>query len=479
MNIDVTSTAYKIYNYELGQDKRLEKALTTFDDIYYKVIDVALEYDENNKILYVPKGIGLNEFMQYKDERFNYIKPNKLHKIDIDMVVPPRDNNQKIILMYLYGVGEFKYTTKYSQLMLTMPTGTGKTYCAIAGISLFKARAIVINFDSKTRQQWVDRVLQYTTIKENEVLQLNPTNLFDIWNDENFDAEKYKFYSTTHDTIDGIARKIGWGNLDKLFEKLKIGIKVYDESHKEIKNMYRTDFHTNTNKTFYVTATPKQSDPKMNKIYQLTFSHMPEYGMDLFDTSTKELKAVIYELNSNANMYKRESLKTVKGLSSTKYAQYAFSDTNMPVYRYIKHALAIYSKLFGGYRCIIYISTIEECESFREYMIEELGYPKDMVGLYHSKMNTKVKEDVYNNSRIIISPMKSLGTAKDIANLRVIINTETYKSEVNTEQMIGRLRDGGLFFDCYDVSIPECINQYKSRLKIIKTQVRKILNTKI
>ena len=112
-------------------------------------------------------------------------------------------------------------------------------------------------------------------------------------------------------------------------------------------------------------------------------------------------------------------------------------------------------------------------------MVLELGYPKDMVGLYHSKMNTKLKEDVYNNSRIIISPMKSLGTAKDIDNLRVIINTETYKSEVNTKQMIGRLRDGGLFFDCYDISIPECYKQFKSRLKVIKTEVRKILNTKI
>lgn len=479
MQIEIRNTSILIHGYEMDSDKYLQKQLTVFDDIYFKIDNIAMDYDAEKKKLYVPRGFDLFSIGHYQRPKIIKAKSNILHKTDIEMLVKPRNNDQKKILMYLYGVGEFEYTTRHSQLMLTMPTGTGKTYCAIAAVSLFKARAIVINYDTETKLQWIKRMTEYTTVKKEEILELTPTNMKAIYNNDNFNPEKYKFYSTTHSSIYETAKNIGWENMDKLFEKLKIGIKIYDEAHREIKNTFRLDFNTNTYKTFYLTATPEMSDYKMNKIYQSCFSQVPEFGMNLFDIQSKDLKGVVYEINSNCNSFQRESLKTIKGLSSSNYSKYAFSDFDKPVFQYIKKALELYHLKFDEYRCIIYISTIDECELVKEFLINDCGYNKNDVEVVNSKVSAKDKARILNETKIIISTKKSLGTAKDIYNLRVLINTETFKSEVDTKQLIGRLRDGGLYIDCYDVSIPECVAQYKQRLKVMKILCKKVLVSKL
>ena len=171
MQIEIKNTAILIHGYEIDSDKYLQKQLTVFDDIYFKIDNIAMDYDAEKKILYVPRGFDLFSIGHYQRPKIVKAKSNILHKTDIEMIVKPRNNDQKKILMYLYGVGEFEYTTRHSQLMLTMPTGTGKTYCAIAAVSLFKARAIVINYDTETKLQWVKRMTEYTTVKKEEILE--------------------------------------------------------------------------------------------------------------------------------------------------------------------------------------------------------------------------------------------------------------------------------------------------------------------
>lgn len=477
--ITITSSAYIIHEYNRGDDADLEKLFTIFDNIYYKLTDVALYYDEINRNLYIPKGFDLLNFGKYKYYTVDRINSNKQFKCEINITVPPRDNNQKRMLMYLTGSFSYKYTSQYSQLMVNMPTGTGKTYCTIASLSILDARAIVINYDKGTRDQWITKILEYTTLSQDEVMCLSPKDMISIYEDDNYNPDKIKFYSCTHDTIFECAKKIGWENLNYLFIKMKIAVKVFDESHREVKNIYKTDFYTNVFKTIYLTATPELSDHKLNVIYKLAFTLIPKYGDSLFDETDKEVKAIMFQLNSKISMHDKATLIGVKGLSSTAYCDYAFSSIEKPIFKFIDKAIEIYNKITNNERCIIFVSKIDTCDMVKEYLVVELNIPEDEIGIYHSKIRSKIKDKVLTDSKIIISTRKSLGTAKDLSNLRVLINTETFRSKPELLQMLGRLRNGGYYIEAHDSSIQDCVNQYKTRKRILKDRCSKIIDTKI
>ena len=95
-------------------------------------------------------------------------------------------------------------------------------------------------------------------------------------------------------------------------------------------------------------------------------------------------------------------------------------------------------------------------------------------------MKDKVaKEEALLKADIIISTMKSLGVGADIPDLRTVINTESYKSNIVTEQVIGRLRkppDNKISFyvELVDLAFFTLRNQQKAREKILKNLVGKI-----
>ena len=84
---------------------------------------------------------------------------------------------------------------------------------------------------------------------------------------------------------------------------------------------------------------------------------------------------------------------------------------------------------------------------------------------------------------IIVSTMKSMGTGVDILGLRAIINTESYKSKIVTEQALGRLRrpaDGStcVYCELVDKAFSTIRTQQKAREKVLRNIVGKILYLK-
>ena len=66
---------------------------------------------------------------------------------------------------------------------------------------------------------------------------------------------KYGWLTTFHAVRAVEPKKNGWENLNRFFEHIRVGIKVFDEAHLHFKSIMKVDLNTNVYKTFYLTAT--------------------------------------------------------------------------------------------------------------------------------------------------------------------------------------------------------------------------------
>ena len=129
---------------------------------------------------------------------------------------------------------------------------------------------------------------------------------------------------------------------------------------------------------------------------------------------------------------------------------------------------------------MVLTSTINGVEDIADYLSKEI--PDKIITKYHSKIEDEVKKNA-KDADIIISTMKSMGTGVDIPGLRAIINTESYKSKIITEQALGRLRkpeDNSvcLYIEMVDKAFSTIRAQQKAREKVLRNIVGKILYLK-
>ena len=101
--ITVTNTAIIVNNYEVGDCPNLERNFLIYDPICHKTTPLGMYYDEENKRLYLPRGIDLyyverivkESSMDY-DVDIGREYPNKYHHIKnkIMMKYAPKDERQ-------------------------------------------------------------------------------------------------------------------------------------------------------------------------------------------------------------------------------------------------------------------------------------------------------------------------------------------------------------------------------------------------
>ena len=106
-------------------------------------------------------------------------------------------------------------------------------------------------------------------------------------------------------------------------------------------------------------------------------------------------------------------------------------------------------------------------------------FPKAKITkFYKSPKEDKIKEIFQGD--IILTNDKSFGTAVDVPNLRIMVNTSPFSSDVVAEQLSGRLREikgkKVVFVDIADEGFPKTKNQRKRRLTSFKKLSTQIIN---
>jgi superfamily II DNA or RNA helicase len=465
----VRHTSIIINDYVLGTEPILEKKLSVWNEVTYSYDTKGFYYDEENKQLRIPRGvaIGYLEKMFGNVLRFDF-NHDEAEKAVYHLTTEPRNDIQRRGIAFLTGSGDFKYTTKYSQLSLNFDTGYGKTYTAIVSMAYLKMRSIIIVHSDKLKTQWKSEFLDKTNINEQEIFDIKGSQ--GISHIIKYPKAKYKVFLVNHQTIAAYAKREGWSAVTDLFRLMKIGVKIYDEAHFNFENIIKIDLFTNTKKNFYLTANFERGDYTENRLFDICFNNVIRYGNEEKSKVRKHIKYLAVLYHSKPSVYDRMSIKNRYNFDKNKYIDYQMRNgLIIDVIRYVIDKI-VNAKL------LIFLSTIDAVDATTEILKEV--YPEKIVGAYHSKLLDEYKAESLN-ADIIISTPKSLGTGVDIHGLRYIINTEPYSSSVTANQVPGRLRplndeDHSGYIELVDFGFDTVFNMYKKRLKYLKDKCESI-----
>ncbi len=396
--------------------------------------------------------------------------PDPYAPISIKMKVPPRDDTQRNAIGFLIGEGDFQYSKKYSQLLLNLEPGAGKTYIAVAGISFLRMRAIIITHMDRIRSQWLDTFNKATDLSEKEICYIDGSKDIDeLLKNDNI---KYKVFMINHNTILSYANKHGWDAITEFFKHIKVGIKIFDEAHLNFDNILKIDLNTNTKKTFYLTATFNRSDYNEDKLFSKCFNNVIRYGEN--EHSRKHIIYVAIEYNSKPTVADELSVVNFKGFNKISYANYLKGCQTF--YDSLDYAVKYFAEKAEG-KMLILSSKIDLCDDIKAFI--ENALPEKTVSVYHSKISAEDKIKALTCDIICTTP-KSAGTGVDIPGLRTVIMTEAYSSKVQAEQISGRLREYSptaytFYVELVDIGFSKVYDMYRRRQPVLKKKCVKML----
>lgn len=460
-------TCIKVFGYIQGSQTDLE----TFFQVPNK-LDIAsptyksIMYDEENHILTLPRGMDISALERMFETECEY-SPN----VDpYDAGLPfrlsykPRDDVQREAIQFILGEGIHNDTKPCSQLGVNLNTGAGKTYVTICCSAMMGMRSIMITSSLGWIEQWRDCIMEYTDCSPSEIYPIVGRGSIAMILNNMVNISKIKYFLASHQTIHSYASNYGWDKVGDLFEKIRVGIKIYDEAHLDFDNIWKIDFFTNTYKTLYLTATPFRSDREEDRIYQETFLNVPK--IDLFDRDRDPRTRYISILyNTYPTPGQQRYCTNMYGFDRNRYCSYLIKSPQF--YKILTIAMEM---IFRTGKTLIYIGTNKAIQIVYDWIIENYPELKDQVGIYTTLITNKVEKEKQLDKMIILSTTKSCGAAIDIKGLKMtMVLGEIFKSKVIARQSLGRTRDRDTtYVDFVDVGFDAVEGCYKAKKDIFE-----------
>lgn len=470
--ITVTNTAIIINDYTPGDYPSLERNFLIFNDICHKSEPLGMYYDEYTNRLFLPRGIDLYYVERIVKESSSDYEvsigreyPYKYRHIKqkILMKYAPRDERQVETLKFALCMDQYSQNENRPQFSINLNTGAGKTYCALGTIAYLGIKAIIITSQNGILDQWGDRISEYCDIDKSELVMLKGSDMLNrIYHGKSSIADK-SIYFITHSTIQSYASRYGWYAVGEIFEKLGVGVKIYDESHLNFANVCMIDFFTNIWRTYYLTATPARSDKDENRIYKLYLKNVP--NIELFDKENDpRTNYVSIKFNSNPTPKDIVMCKhPIYRLNRLKYIEYLLNNERFWImFDYIFNMIYI-----NGGKALFYIGTNEGIQKAYDRIMRLYPELEEDVGIYTSIMDSKTKK-YEKQKKYILSTTKSAGAGEDIKDLQYsVVLAEPFKSEVLTRQTLGRTRNRNTtYIELVDVAFSVLVSYYNAKKPI-------------
>lgn len=477
--ITVYHTHIEVFPYEQGEVKSLEDSYSVFDPVFYKMTPIA--YHVTNNTLYLPRGTNIPSLERlFRTTAIYSRNHDPVKAIKIKPTIEPKSKIQEEAVEFLCSDGRFTRGLEFSQLSLNLEPGDGKTIAAILAIATkYKCKAIVIVHQTKLKNQWKAEFLKASDISEDKIVDITGSDMML----KAIEGKKVKgdIYLVNHQTIHQFGNRYGWDMVSKFFKEIEVGVKIYDEAHKYFSNIMMIDFFSNTEKTFYLTATFTRNDYKEKMMFKRAFGNTYRFGEETSNYAEKRKHIIYYYVTFHSEpdpllvgqMYNKYSI------SSYKYIDYALhQDENNTLLKVLGIIMEQVENLAG--KIIILSPTIESTEEVAEYI--RYNFDKSVSVINSSR--TREENEEATKSDVICSTIKSLGTGIDIRGLRVLINMEPFTSEPNMIQLKGRLRefsktDDTFMFDLVDLGLKDIGVMGDKRKAVMKKHAKEIRNVKL
>jgi len=425
----------------------IDRVKTPYGSINETKVFSAVPYDEVNNIcyLYVSELPSLISNTNAKLEKVD------LKGTDVDLTfnpeLTPRDYQIPII-------EELSKIQPIETLGLPLATGRGKTFTICKVLSNLNRR-FFIYIKAEYIEKWVKDVELYFNIQPSELLIIQgKESLLNILSRTDFEGVKifiialqtFKVYIRNH--LEG---KFAYDVEPKDFlSHISTDIMLVDEGHEAFENIYRTYMMLAPNRAFILTATMYSIDKRIER-YMEQLIPEDKRITDGFVNRHANAIGVMYNLVK----YKGFKETTPFGYSHIMFEKSILKKTGLAKGMFIMYKTFIdlyYNKSYEkGDKCVVFFSTTRMCDKFITFIKE--AYPDLNSSMYVQGYKFKAVLD----NDIIATTIGKMGSAIDVPDLTLVLQTVVISSRTKNEQTIGRLRPiegrelNYIFFNSVDI----------------------------
>lgn len=367
--------------------------------------------------LYVPLKLGL----KYNDTR----KPR-------DYQVP--------IIEYITNPGISK--------LVTLKPGEGKTFIALAVMRDINER-VFFCIKPMYIKKWISDVQEAFKTKPGDIMTISGSSQLMSLTNLAYSGElrakvilcsnaTFYQYLKNYEIMGEDITSVGYAcTPHNFYELLKVGLKVVDESHQDFHLNFRQDLYTHVPKTLSLSGTMVSDDRFITKMYEVMFPAIDRYHSKGSGDIYMSMEALMYGF-PNADKRIRYYNRHIRAYSHNYFEQSIIRRPKL-LTKYLDMICDIVKNRFvthyeKGQKMVIYCYTVDMC-TLVSSKLQQL-HPRIDVYRY-------TQEDDYHtmlNSEIIVSTLKSLGTAVDLDGLRTVLMTDAISSKQANLQAAGRLR---------------------------------------
>lgn len=332
--------------------------------------------------------------------------------------------------------------------IITLAPGGGKTFVTSAALAKIRQRSF---FCIKPRyiEKWIGDLKESFQLDKHELMVVrgsrNFKQLLELGAAGELEANfilcsnsTYFQYLKNYEVYKNKLLELGYPCLPwNMLETLGVGIRVIDEVHQDFHLNFRQDLYSHVPKTLSLTGTLESDDQFINGRNEVMFPY-PERFHNNFNMVHVKAEALVYQMprvDERGIKYMNHALKSY---NHVRFEQSIMKKKKL-LNSYFEMVFDILKRRFIERRepeqkIVIYFSTIDMCTLATEFIKERA--PQANVIRY-------VGEDEYKKmlkGEIIVTTLKSLGTAIDVPDLRMILLTDAISSRQANLQCMGRLR---------------------------------------
>lgn len=459
-----------ITNYHLGDNKEFEKSLSVFDEMNWKYELKGGYYIKALKEFRINRGYNLQLLMKYFPTYPARVDndPYPSDKVQVDLLVPPRDDFQKLALTFMCSQGAYHSNVNYTQQLIEAKPGFGKTFCGTATTCFLQARVIIFVPIGKLLEQWKQSFLDFTTISEDDILIVQGSKICKKILDGEYNNVKVFIMSV--DTLMSYRDRYGDLETIEMLRATNAYMKIVDEVHKDMKAISIIEALSNFRMNYYMSASPDRSDRKESWIFKTCFKNIPKFGRDLKLKSDDHLNIIIknYRFVPTAVQIRSMVNSRTKWLNSKSYETELFNAPDIQKADFVKSLTSMLQwckkNIKDNNKILILCNTVDGTAFLQSTASELFG--SDNVSRYWGALKSTEKEAALTKD-VICATSSSLGTGADIKGIQFVINTGTYANKIDAIQISGRARKiEGLevfYIELVNVGYRKTYNQYEQR----------------
>jgi superfamily II DNA or RNA helicase len=394
---------YQIYDSLIQKHLVLDPGEEDAEPLYF--------YEETDDYWIVPR-----YFPEMMNKTYNLKYPIQYHEVEPVEIsfkcnIEPRDKDQKLAINSLSKVDE-------RFCILRARPGFGKTVCTIKALHNLGQRALIVVHREKLAKQWLERIVQFTDIKENEI------PIFAGKLDKDSLHSMKIGIALIHTLASRYSRKET--EYHRMMIEAGIGVVVVDECHVTVPT---PQFHKGqgllyANKYIGLSATPfRDTDEKTKIIYY----HL---GDKIYDIGHYDLKPIAYEVYFSSNIPEKTRRWITWG-GKFILQRYLRKVVESPVYQAL--VLGLIKEAYDDGRHVLILAPRKETLTLLANLLKE-KYGIEDIGFFWSGQS----QDELNH-KVVFATSQIFSEGLDVPRLDTLIVLDQFADRAKLEQMIGRI----------------------------------------